>query len=1112
MALMVCSMSGAFGVEPILSHAREKEREYDWLAAVGFYKKVLGLVSEMDLLRMGQVQERVGHAFYRAAMQAEGVEQFRDRILQAVANYEKAKEFYGRLSEPRKTPWMLRCDAMIAYLGYWLTPEVPEKKRMLSKCWELAKEALKASEEAGDALEYGKTYNQLCSSAFFGYVLEWDFQAGEKIIKEAMERGDRAVTLLSSVGDSYELARAYVKAAFYLITFGFYFVPDLDDREKYRQKGQGYLQKAMELSEEAALLELCSTSGGSGDELGWSFGEILANYEKALGCARKTKDKYLIGTALDWLAYAGVWKAGGTEDPNKRVEFAQTTLQYAEEARHQFSLICFVSPRGDAFWTGAPNAEHYWRLAYWETDLRKKRDLLEKAVIEGTQAIKFAESTGYPGILTYAHDWLSVALGTLAQIETSLEEKKRLLEEAMEHGKASNRITERRYPFNYWNQGVKWHILASLKAELSNVEKDSESKKTILEEAISDKERGLQLCIKENSYLEKRGDLSLFTVLGNIQYSYGELLNRLYGLTSSSEHQRKSIKVFEEAAESFQKRNMISRVAECYWKIARGCDTLGEHPKAAENFSMASNKYTSAAEKIPQLKDFYQDHAVYMQAWSEIERARYHHGRQEYGSAKEHYEKVANIHRSLKTWSYLAPNYSAWAQVEYAEDLSRREQSEEAIQAFEQATKLFNETKTSLQTQLDKIENQDEKQMATSMLKATDLRREYCIGRIAIEEAKILDKKGDHYSSSQKYGSAAETFEKITEALGFEQDRKEFQLIITLSKAWQKMTQAEAEASPILYMEASQIFEEAKQLSPNEKAKMLALGHSRFCRALEAGTKFADIGDAAQHAIAIQHLESAAKYYVKAGFQNASEYAKATELLLDAYVHMDNAKRESDPEKKTKLYTMAEKVLQTSAGSFMKAEHPEKREQVLRLLEKVKEERELALSLSEVLHAPSIVSATTTFTTPTPTQENAVGLERFEHADVQANLIIRQKTLKVGENLDLEIELVNAGKGPALLIKLAEVIPEGFDLTEKPEIYRVEDSYLNMKGKRLDPLKTEDVKLVLKPKVQGTFPLKPRIHYLDENGKYKAHEPEPTTITVKELGISGWLKGPEKTK
>jgi len=31
--------------------------------------------------------------------------------------------------------------------------------------------------------------------------------------------------------------------------------------------------------------------------------------------------------------------------------------------------------------------------------------------------------------------------------------------------------------------------------------------------------------------------------------------------------------------------------------------------------------------------------------------------------------------------------------------------------------------------------------------------------------------------------------------------------------------------------------------------------------------------------------------------------------------------------------------------------------------------------------------------------------------------------------------------------------------------------------------------------------------YLDESGKYKSSEPQPVTVTVKELGISGWLKG-----
>jgi len=30
---------------------------------------------------------------------------------------------------------------------------------------------------------------------------------------------------------------------------------------------------------------------------------------------------------------------------------------------------------------------------------------------------------------------------------------------------------------------------------------------------------------------------------------------------------------------------------------------------------------------------------------------------------------------------------------------------------------------------------------------------------------------------------------------------------------------------------------------------------------------------------------------------------------------------------------------------------------------------------------------------------------------------------------------------------------------------------------------------------------------LDENDEYITHEPEPITVTAKELGIKGWLKG-----
>jgi tetratricopeptide (TPR) repeat protein len=379
-----------------------------------------------------------------------------------------------------------------------------------------------------------------------------------------------------------------------------------------------------------------------------------------------------------------------------------------------------------------------------------------------------------------------------------------------------------------------------------------------------------------------------------------------------------------------------------------------------------------------------------------------------------------------------------------------------------------------------------------------------------LEEARLLDKRSKMSDASDRYGQAAEMFRVILEKPAAGQSKREIGLIIILANAWRAMSRAEAEASPELYEEAARLFEEAKEASPGERAKNLTLGHSRFCKALGLGARFADESDPDLHHAATNHLESAARYYTKAGYDTAAEYARASKLLFDAYAQMSVAGKEADPQKKAKSFAMTEKLLEASADSYGKVGQSGRKEQVLKMLDRAKREKLLAISLTEVFLAPDEASSTSTFSSPSLTQESAVGLDRFEHADVQATLIARPKTMNVGQELVLEVELVNAGRGPAQLTKIDKVIPEGFDVVSEPEKCRVEDSYVNMKGRRLNALKTDDVKLVLRPSVHGEFQLRPRIMYLDESGKYKWCEPEPVEIRVKELGISGWLKGPER--
>jgi len=220
-------------------------------------------------------------------------------------------------------------------------------------------------------------------------------------------------------------------------------------------------------------------------------------------------------------------------------------------------------------------------------------------------------------------------------------------------------------------------------------------------------------------------------------------------------------------------------------------------------------------------------------------------------------------------------------------------------------------------------------------------------------------------------------------------------------------------------------------------------------------------------------------------------------------MYTSKAETETEPRRKTQYYQMAEKLLQASAGSYLKAKHPEKSEEVRRLLASVKEERQLAMSLTEVLHAPMFASTTTSFSTPTPTHEKAVGLEKFEHAAIEANLILSSKEAKVGEDFNLELQVANVGKEAALLAKVEDILPPGFEPVAKPDYCHFEDAYLKMNGKKLNPLETEQIKLVFRSFDKGTFAIKPRIIYVDETGHQMFFEPEPVTISVSEVTLPG---------
>ena len=600
-------------MEEILHRAERLEKEYDWVGATESYEKALNLLPQDDFSKRGEIHERLGYAFYRFAFQAESKDEFRHRLRQAILNHEKAKELYQKLNEPTKTGRILRCGAMSAYMGYWLASEVPEKKRALNECWSLTRDSLRAFDEAGKASEYGRTYNQLSSSIALGFCLEWNFQAREKMIGEAVEYGEQTIKLLSSIEDPCELARAYARTAVYLAVFAYSFL-NAEEKETGCQKARDTWTRAKETSENVAMSEVTWPIFGPTEVLwGGVSDEALKNLAEALEYGKKTKDKFNIGCALDWLAYHNAWKTNTTEDPDERRRLIETALQYAEDAKRQYFPISFISPRTDVWWVEAVDADYLNFLAFRETDMKKKQALCEKAIAAQREGLKRAESSGYIEAIIYEHHAYRHTLVRMADLEKRTQEKKAILQEAMKHGEEAVRMTEQIQPFGYWNRGIMQAVLAEIKYRLAELAKDTPEEKNLVQEAVLDYENALRLETTEIALVTPTV-LALHNVLGNMQYILGVWLGRLYEITNDRECLRKAVKAFDDAVEAYQKINLRSRVAECQWKAATTYDVLGEHLKAAEDFALASNNFKDAVEKIPQLKSCYQDHASYMLA------------------------------------------------------------------------------------------------------------------------------------------------------------------------------------------------------------------------------------------------------------------------------------------------------------------------------------------------------------------------------------------------------------------------------------------------------------------------------------------------------------------
>jgi KaiC/GvpD/RAD55 family RecA-like ATPase/tetratricopeptide (TPR) repeat protein len=1081
-------------LEPLLEKAKELEKRYNWLDAADFYEQAYSLVSE-DFLKAAELQEQIGFCFYSAARQADTNGVFSDRMELAVKAYKKSSELLQSIEKNGKHAKISHVKALVAYASSCLERDRTKKGKLLGEWWRLENEALEEYEKDGDLINIGKTCNNLLHfSQEYRFWLPTDFQDIKRMMDELLNLGEKSIKVLSGLGDDYELARAYSYTGLYY-SVGVWWIGDRVKEAKL--KSIEYSQKALMHSEKIADFAI---KAGAHETASMVQAIIVGNSvlaaehnKKALKYAKITKDRGILASAT-CLSSTGIKMLSVLkEDPEKRSEGLQTSIEVGRESIDHFHKISLYG--GPIFQTYKQIVISLKSLAQNATDIKSATEILDKAIEVGREAIKYTD--GHIERRTAeAIGALMEALSNRAMVETNNSKKRRLLEESLEYCIKENEILERETPFINLYRISNQSNQVSIYAELAKTEQKKEKKIELLKRSLVPIENAIKLVAKD---IKLHHLTWMSSVYGMFCYHFGGPLNELYILTKDVKVLSKSVEVYKSAVECYTIADTRSRVAEAYWQLATVNNRLGGSLESSHNYQLASDNYKLASEKIPQLKEFYDNYSLYMQAWSQIEQARHSNSIEDYDKAKEHYKKSAELHKKSDLWGYLALNYFAWANVEEAEGLSRKESTQQAKETFEKAYEMFCKAEESLKQKLEETSSPDEKEMMEQLLKASGLRQKYCQARRLMEEAKLLDREGKHLQSTKSYGNATQIISEIVSKIDTETERKELEYVALLCRAWEKMAVAQETSSAESYLEAVAFFEQAKDFCYTKKASLWVLGNINFCRGLAAGLAYQMNLDLAEHSKAKSYIKTAATNYMQAGFKNASEYAKATQRLFDAYLYINKAESESNQDVRAKQYQIVENLLQLAAGSFMKAKQPKKTTQVQEILVNVREEKALAISLSQVMQAPTVASSTLSFSAPTPTSEVSVGLESFEHANVQANLVAGLKEVKVGESFYLSVEFINAGKEPALLLQIDDFVPQGFVVVKKPEIYRLEESTLNMKGKQIMPLKLVEAKLVLQPLKKGQYQLNPKVHYLDELGYKKYLQLKTLEINVEEV-------------
>ncbi len=806
--------------EQILAEAAKKTSDYEWMEAAALYEQALRLGIE-DASEQARVSASMAKCYFEGAFQAETRDSFKNRIVQARTAYEKAREQFHKVGLESRARLS---EARGLFGEYWIRDSSDERRELVRRAISTVEDAVKALRGSGDISTLAEAEKDLLT-----YHLEsLQFNLNFKTVKEETDKmartAENAIAVYRDL-DSTSLLECMSIAL--LVSVMSHAELGLGSRAEVFESARRQEREMREIAEKLetpySRFLSAEASGIISHVLQGNFSESLKAAEEALGLAKRTGDKALIGRATSWIASSSFWMGIGEEDLERKRESLERGGREALKA-----IEILKVPMLKQILTQALEAytESNTVIAITiETEPSRKKERLRKAIEVSRQGMKGETDPGVLGSLSHS---LSKALLFLATLDVSPEEKSELLQESLRLRQEVVRLADSRLAPNTWDQGVSRNYLALVKAELASIHQDNYAKVELLESACMDMQKCLSIC----SISPTPGQLPVVA-----QYAewYGDVAVKLLQLTGSTDASHQATRAYETAIDYNVKIGHLASVPNIRWKIASAYDQSGQYGEASREFQLAAEAYRAGANKLPACESCFADNAFYMEAWSFIEKARLHHGEEQYLLAAEEYQKTAEVLKQTTQWAPLTKHYLGCSYLEGGEALARQEWPDSSKESFRTAVAAFQESRIQLGDLLKEAQDPARIKELKGWVELNSGRESYCLARIQLEEAKLLDKTGEKGASSSKYRSASASFKVLMGEAQTEQAKSELGTLGLLCEAWAKMKEAEANASPELYASAAEIFLETEKTTSREKLRILAMANASICKALEAG-------------------------------------------------------------------------------------------------------------------------------------------------------------------------------------------------------------------------------------------------------------------------------------